>query len=203
MQPPNPPYEKSVFINCPYDSDFQDLFHAIVLTVSACGMSPRSALETMGQGDPRITRITETLANSKYSIHDLSRFTGEGVANLARSNMPIELGIAIALRYERRDTNRPHNFGIMAPVGSPLRQFASDLLGLDAYLHELTVHSVIRATHFWLQEQPDTPLTNPAATVFGGFDNFKQEIAARQARALGQINWADIVRAASAIVPQL
>ena len=37
------PYEKSVFINCPYDPGFVDLFHSIVFTVVAHGFVPRSA----------------------------------------------------------------------------------------------------------------------------------------------------------------
>jgi hypothetical protein len=37
-----------------------------------------------------VFRILRTLSNSKYSIHDLSRFTGEGVENIARFNMPLE-----------------------------------------------------------------------------------------------------------------
>src|SRR5580658_5029138 len=97
-----PPYERSVFINCPYDPGFADLFHAIVFTVIAFGFVPRSARESEGEAETRIDRISETLAQCKYSIHDLSRFTGEGTGNLARFNMPLELGIAIALRYERK-----------------------------------------------------------------------------------------------------
>jgi len=61
-------YEKSVFINCPFDDDFQPLFHAIVLTVAAQGFTPRCAHETEGQADPRIVRIARGLMESKYSI---------------------------------------------------------------------------------------------------------------------------------------
>jgi hypothetical protein len=203
MEPSKPPYEKSVFINCPYDAEFRDYFHAIVLTVSAFGMAPRSGLQSTGQANTRIARIAETLANSKYSIHDLSRFTGEGVANLARFNMPLELGMAVALRYERSGTNRSHNFAVMAPSGSAFQQFVSDLAGFDPYMHELTVPSVIRETHSWLLDQPDAVERLPASAVLNGFDKFKQDIADRRAKALDKTTWADILRAASAIVPQL
>jgi hypothetical protein len=36
---------------------------------------------------------------SKYSIHDLSRCTGEGAENFARLNMPLEPGIAMARQF--------------------------------------------------------------------------------------------------------
>jgi hypothetical protein len=79
---PQPAYEESVFINCPFDPDFRDLLLAIVFSVAAHGLVPRSARETEGAAEPRISRIWQTLAGSKYSIHDLSRFSGEGPDNI-------------------------------------------------------------------------------------------------------------------------
>ena len=89
---PPPAYEKSVFINCPFDPEYRDLMLASVFSVSAHGFVPRSARETQGDADPRFSRILTTIAASKYSIHELSRSTGEGGENLARFNMPLELG---------------------------------------------------------------------------------------------------------------
>jgi len=63
-----PTYEKSVFINCPYDPEFEEMFLAIVFTVAASGFVPRSARDSEGRADTRIDRITEALANCKYSI---------------------------------------------------------------------------------------------------------------------------------------
>ena len=94
-----PSYERSVFLNCPYDDAFAPLFHAAVLTVAALGFTPRCARESEGESDPRIDRIARGLKESKYSVHDLTRFTGEGPDQLARFNMPLELGMALSLRY--------------------------------------------------------------------------------------------------------
>jgi hypothetical protein len=44
-------------------------------------------------------RITQAISDSKYSIHDLSRCRGEGDKNLARFNMPLELGVAMAHKF--------------------------------------------------------------------------------------------------------
>ena len=57
---------------------------------------PRSARENQGDAEPRFSRILATIAASEYSIHDLSRSTDEGGENLARLNMPLELGMAAA-----------------------------------------------------------------------------------------------------------
>jgi len=37
---------KSVFINCPYDSEFAPIFDSIVFATVCCGFLPRSALES-------------------------------------------------------------------------------------------------------------------------------------------------------------
>src|SRR5260370_37756449 len=110
---PQPAYEKSVFINCPFDADFRELLLAIVFSVAAHGFVARSARETEGTAEPRISRIWQTLAHSKYSIHDLSRYSGEEPDNIARFNMPLELGMAAALRFERMGTDQPHNWLIL------------------------------------------------------------------------------------------
>src|ERR1700761_8390529 len=90
---------KSVFINCPFDADYALLFYAIVFATICCGFIPRSALESGTVTEPRLSRILRTLFSSKYSIHDLSRCTGEGSDNMARFNMPLELGMAMARRF--------------------------------------------------------------------------------------------------------
>lgn len=87
---------KSVFINCPFDADYAPLFDAIVFATVCCGFMPRSALESGTVSEPRLARILQALFSSKYSIHDLSRCAGEGSDNLARFNMPLELGMAMA-----------------------------------------------------------------------------------------------------------
>ena len=54
---PPPAYEKSVFINCPFDLEYRNLMLANVFSVSAHGFVPRSARETQGDAAPRFSRI--------------------------------------------------------------------------------------------------------------------------------------------------
>jgi hypothetical protein len=89
---------KSVFINCPFDAQYAALLEAIVFATVCCGFMLRSALESGTVAEWRLDRIRGPLFSSRYSIHDLSRCTGEGAENLARFNMPLELGMAMARR---------------------------------------------------------------------------------------------------------
>jgi hypothetical protein len=71
-------YEKSVFINCPFDESFAPVFHAILLAFAALDFEPRCAREFEGVAEPRIIHIAKGLTTSKHSIHDLSRYQGQG-----------------------------------------------------------------------------------------------------------------------------
>ncbi len=35
-------YRDSVFINCPFDDEYDPIFRAIIFTVAVCGLVPRS-----------------------------------------------------------------------------------------------------------------------------------------------------------------
>ena len=158
-----PAYEKSVFINCPFDSQFRDLLLAMVFSVASHGFAPRSARESEGTAEPRMSRILRTLSECKYSIHDLSRFSGEGVDNISRFNMPLELGIAAALRFERINSDRPHNWLALVPEGFVYQQFVSDLAGFDPGRHTQSVELVIREVSAWLRLQDDVADAAPSA----------------------------------------
>lgn len=89
----------SVFINCPYDEEYRPIFDAVVFATVCCGFLPRCAIETGCIATPRMDRITQAILSSKYAIHDLCRCRGEGDSNLARFNMPVELGVSMAQRW--------------------------------------------------------------------------------------------------------
>ncbi len=199
-----PPYERSVFINCPFDDDFEPLFQAIVLTVAARGFTPRSARETEGQADPRIVRIARGLNESKYSIHDLSRFQGEGAENLARFNMPLELGIALGIRYVKEGTPATHNWVALVPENFVHHKFVSDLAGYDVSDHDQKPATVIKRVAAWLSIQPDfTPPTPTAKTILDGYSEFRDLLSTAKADSLGTLTWPSIIKNAQIVVSQM
>jgi len=196
-----PAYEKSVFINCPFDEDFQPLFHAIVLTVAARGFTPRCAYETEGQADPRIVRIVRGLADSKYSIHDLSRYQGQGAENLGRFNMPLELGIALGMRFLQEGTRAGHNWVALVPQQFVHQKFISDLAGFDQPDHDQTSAMVIRRVAAWLSLQPDfTPPTPTAKMILDAYPSFCVRLDKEKADSLGTLTWPSVIKSAQAVV---
>ena len=86
-------FERSVFINCPFDKDFAPLLQAILFCVVVMGFEPRLASERNDSGETRLDKIRSIIEGSKYSIHDLSRCQAKRKGEMFRLNMPFELGI--------------------------------------------------------------------------------------------------------------
>jgi hypothetical protein len=123
--------EFSVFINCPFDEAFRGSLDAIVFTCVHAGFFPWMAGSTGSVAVPRLRRILDGLMACRYSIHDLTRFQGEGPDNVSRFNMPLELGMAMALRKTQTGAEL-HDWMVMVPDGHVYQQYISDLAGFDA-----------------------------------------------------------------------
>ena len=122
----------SVFINCPFDGAFGESLDAILFTIVACGYEPRSAVDTDNTDESRMKRIVDALRGSHLSIHDLSRVYGDA-KNVAHFNMPLELGIAMALKlaHENGESKLAHSWTALVLEGSAYRAAVSDLNGHD------------------------------------------------------------------------
>jgi hypothetical protein len=143
----------SVFVNCPFDDDYRSSRDAIVFTAVHAGFFPWMAGSTGNIAVPRLERILEGLASCRYSIHDLSRYQGEGPDNVARFNMPLELGMAIALRGQHPGPDA-HDWMVMVPEGHVYQRYISDLAGFDPAAHNGSPDLVAVATLSWLVTRP-------------------------------------------------
>ena len=185
---------KSVFINCPFDAEYSALFDAIVFSTVCCGFIPRSALESGTVSEPRLTRITRAMFNSRYSIHDLSRCTGEGNENFARFNMPLELGMAMARRF--MDPGSEHDWLVLVPQGHAYLRFISDLAAYDPVTHDRSIQGVVFAVMPWLstrKEAVPSPTPRDVLATLPSFEAARQELNAAWG---GYPPWPDVITAA-------
>lgn len=83
----------AVFINCPFDNDYQPLFDAMVFTILRCGFVPRCALELVDAAGTRIDKIVNIIRECPLGVHDISRTELDSGSHLPRFNMPFELGL--------------------------------------------------------------------------------------------------------------
>lgn len=185
---------KSVFINCPFDDAYASMFDAIVFATVCCGFMPRSSLETGTIAEPRLARITRAIFNSRYSIHDLSRCGGEGDENLARFNMPLELGIAMARRFAGPAPE--HDWLVLVPKGHAYLRFISDLAAYDPATHDGSAESVTVAVIAWLatREEAVPPIT--PKRVLAALPEFQAKRRELADAWHGYPPWPDVVLAA-------
>jgi hypothetical protein len=166
----------SVFINCPYDNEYQPIFDAVVFATVCCGFLPRCAIESGRTAVPRMDRITQAILSSKYSTHDLCRCRGEGDANLARFNMPIELGVSMAQRFGPNG-NENHDWLLLVPRGSEYVRFLSDLAGFDPEQHDGNTETIVPAVMSWLATRPDAVRVPTPSEVLDVLPMFQSEKA--------------------------
>jgi len=196
----------SVFINCPFDREFEPILDAIIFTIMCCGFSPRSARESERVSTPRIERIKGALFASKYSIHDFTRCRGEGNEGFARFNMPLEFGMAMALRLIEEvlqvNEDERHDWLLLVPSGHQYKKFVSDLAGYDPVEYDGTEETVVRAVIKWLwprrEIQDQKKELNPGAILYR-LDEFKQAKKNLQAQWVGEIPWYALLDAATNI----
>ena len=69
----SPQYDTSVFVNCPFDDAYRDLFQAVVFAVHDCGYVAHCALEFQDGSQVRIDKISQLIEECRLGIHDISR----------------------------------------------------------------------------------------------------------------------------------
>jgi len=189
----------SVFVNCPFDAEYRPALEAVVYTSVAAGLYP--VLGSRGPiASPRTDRILTALKECRYSIHDLSRCRGEGSENLARFNMPLELGMAMALRGVTPTAVDAHEYLILVPDEAYIYQrFVSDLSGLDPLRHDGTPTSVTARVLSWLVSLTETPAPLAPPEVLSRLGVFSSEWAALDREWDGSTPWSRVVEKAAEI----
>ena len=128
-----PPFDRCVFVNCPFDDDFVPILHAILFAIHDCGFVARIAVEDVGSGETRLDKIVRIIEESRYSIHDISRVEITTASPLPRFNMAFECGLAFgALRFASK---KGRDFLFMSAEPHQDKLTLSDLAGQDSKAH--------------------------------------------------------------------
>ncbi len=168
-------YDRNVFINCPFDDQYESIFNAILFVVHKCGFVLRCSKEYEDSSSIRIQNIVQLISESKYSIHDLSRVSLDITSQLPRFNMPLELGICIGAIEFGSKKQRENKYLIIESEKFRFKQFISDLSGQDIKDHKNSVEGVIKITRNWLSSK--TPDTIPSATlIYKEYQSFLEDL---------------------------
>lgn len=145
-----PKYSKNIFINCPFDAEYREIFLGILFTTIYLGYSPRLALESADSGQTRINKIVNLIKESKFGIHDLSRMISSDKNEYYRMNMPFELGIDYACQNIYNDKFPDKKILILDSEQYRYQKAISDLSGCDIKKHHNDVIIAIRVVRDWL-----------------------------------------------------
>ncbi len=151
-------YAKNVFINCPFDDDYQPLFNAIVFAVNDMGFRPKSAKDDSNAGEIRFTKIENLIEECKYSIHDISRANIDVVTGLPRFNMPLELGLDLGCKRYGKPHHQEKVLLVLDIERFRYRDFISDIAGQDVEAHRADEREVIKVVRNWLRLEVDPKL---------------------------------------------
>lgn len=130
------------FLNIPYDKNFEHLYLAYIVGLTALGFVPRATLG-FPRDARRLERIFNLIQSCRFSVHDLSRIELDRIPPRApRFNMPFELGLAVA--WATLNPQQHVWVGCDAIQHRPLKSI-SDLNGTDFHIHDGKVVGVLNA----------------------------------------------------------
>lgn len=148
-----PDFDRSVFINCPFDTEYEPVLKALLFCVMRFGLKPRIATEASNAREARITKIERLILESKYSIHDLSRCQALTVGEHYRMNMPFELGMDFAAARFGTDALRSKQLLVLEEQAYRYQAAISDLAGIDIMQHEGKPDLAMKKVRTWLVGQ--------------------------------------------------
>ncbi len=169
-------YGLDVFINCPFDPQYADMFHALVFAVHDSGFRSRCALERSNAAETRIAKIMRIIGECHYGIHDISRTELDQAHQLPRFNMPLELGLFLGCqRFGDQDKQRKVCL-ILDREAYRYQRFISDIAGQDVFSHGGSPEGAIREVCNWLRAESNSTMIQDADDMWNRFKAFQHDL---------------------------
>jgi hypothetical protein len=169
-----PEYATSVFVNCPFDMPYLQLFRALIFTIEYCGFSARCGLELADSGETRAEKLIHLIRGARLGIHDISR-TELNTDGLPRFNMPYEFGIFTGFKYGGGREQRKKIILVLDREPYRYQKFLSDIAGQDIKSHGDNPTKLITVVRDWLQNHAARMLYG-SEYVVSQFGKFRTEL---------------------------
>jgi hypothetical protein len=144
-------FDRSLFINCPFDPEYRPLLHTLIFTVLECGLEPRLAVDNADSGQVRIYKVRDLIRSCRFSIHDISRIEPLREGDLPRFNMPFELGLDMGCRYYGGERLESKQCLILERERFRYQRVLSDLSGNDIRAHGGDPNQLTVEVRNWLK----------------------------------------------------
>ncbi|MFN0078887.1 MAG: hypothetical protein ACKVY0_20700 [Prosthecobacter sp.] len=193
-----PSHLGEVFINCPFDAEYEPLFRALAFAILACGFKPRCALEIDDGSEVRLEKIYRLMQSCQFSLHDISRTELDAVSKLPRFNMPFELGLFLGLG---RALKKPRPTLILDAEPYRYQKFISDIAGQDIRAHMGDPLKAMSQVRNWLNTHVPNAALMGGAALSKLYNEFTLELPSRLKHARlepSEITFVDWMRLTSA-----
>ena len=152
----------------------------MLFTLVYLGLEPQMA-QTTDSGAARMDRILNLIKKSKYSIHDLSLIIAKEAGEIARFNMPFELGLDMGIRSasKRSRFSTKQNL-IIEQVKFRYQKGLSDLSGSDTEVYHKKPEKLVLVIRNWFAKilHPKQPSGSSIWEEYNEFLNYFEEYTA-------------------------
>jgi hypothetical protein len=189
-------YDRSVFINCPFDAEYQPMFKAMLFAIIDCGFSPRTALDVNDASEVRINKIYSIVGSSRFGIHDISRVEFDSTSGLPRFNMPLEFGIFLGAKFLGHPDQRNKQCLVLDKEQYRYQKYISDISGQDIRPHNCDPKSLTHVVRNWLASLGSGSIPS-GSIVWDHFQTFLGELkhqCERQRHKLGELTHNDLLQ---------
>lgn len=150
-------YDKSIFVNCPFDDGYQPLLKTLLFSIIYMGYKPRIALESQDSAEVRISKIIGIIKESRFGIHDLSRIKSTKRGEYFRLNMPFELGLDIGCKTFGGKKFKNKKCLIFEKDRYEYQKALSDISGSDIIAHHNSAETICKEIRNWLTNVAEIP----------------------------------------------
>jgi len=166
----------NVFINCPFDKDYLNLFRATIFTILDSGFLPRCSLEIENGSDYRLSSILSLIKECQFGVHDISRIELDEESNFPRFNMPFELGLSYSARHFGDDDQKNKKLLILESIKYSSKTYLSDISGMDVNCHKNDEKILIKELRNWLLTASKTNGIRQPTKIWERFEMFMSTI---------------------------
>lgn len=168
-------FEKNVFINCPFDSQYVPLLRALVFTCLYLDFSPRLA-QTISSSNIRIDQIKKHIKMCKFGIHDLSRSKALSIGELPRFNMPFELGLDVGASEFGASKLKSKRILVLDTERYHYQKVLSDIAGQDISSHEDNPKVLVKRVRDWFSNNSNQKIT-PYSQIWIAYNQFTDDLS--------------------------
>jgi hypothetical protein len=169
------PFQKNVFINCPFDNDYRLLLKPLLFTILYLGYRPNIA-RTQSSSDIRINQIKSFIKDSKFGIHDLSRCRPLSVGELPRFNMPYELGLDMGCIEFGSRKSKSKKILILEKDKFHYQKVLSDIAGQDIENHEDDPKTLVQKVRNWFSTLSPRKSCSPTTEVWAAYNQCSSDL---------------------------